>query len=90
MARKVRATELSSLAFTDHERTFTCSVAPRRASEPVLWWWFSVSGGSNHRYAPFVATADDTAESVQGRIVAYYDDHIARRAAPAISRYRRA
>lgn len=90
MARSRARSALRDLAFTSGERTFTCTVAPRRAADPVLWWWFSVAGGTNHRYAPFVALPEDTAASVQERIVAYYDDHLARRAAPPVSRYRRA
>ena len=89
MAERISGSALRSLAFTDHDRTFTCTVAPRRASESVLWWWFLVSDGTS-RYAPFIAASDDTAQSVQARVVAYYDDHLARRAAPAIPRWRRA
>lgn len=82
-------TPIRSLAFQDAGRTFTCTVAPRRASESLLWWWFSVAGGTAHRYAPFVADRDDTEESVRTRIVAYYDDHLARRAAPNVPRFGR-
>jgi hypothetical protein len=82
-------TPTRTLAFQDAGRTFTCTVAPRRASEPLLWWWFSVSDGSAHRYAPFVADQHETDDSVRARIVAYYDDHIARRAAPTGPRFGR-
>lgn len=78
-----------TLAFQDAGRTFTCTVAPRRASEPLLWWWFSVSEGSAHRYAPFVADQDDTDDSVRDRIVAYYDLHLARRAETSLPRFGR-
>lgn len=82
-------TSIRSLAFQDAGRTFTCTVAPRRASEPVLWWWFSVAEGGAHRYAPFQADGADTDESVRTRIVAYYNDHLARRAAPNVPRFGR-
>jgi len=36
-----------------------------------------------HRYAPFRAEATDTRGSVQARVVAYYDDLVARRSLPS-------
>ena len=80
----------TSVDFIDGGRTFSCSVAPRRASESALWWWFRVSSDAGNRYAPFLAESDDTPTSVQARIVAYYDDLLARRAAPSVPRWQRA
>ena len=79
----------TSVEFIDADRTFSCSVAPRSASESALWWWFRVSTDAS-RYAPFLAASDDTPMSVQTRVVAYYDDLLARRAAPAVPRWQRA
>ena len=89
MARKIERKDLHELEFTDADRRFTCSVGPRLRSESTLWWWFSVSDGGTNRYAPFIAATEDTADSVQSRIIAYDDDHLARRAAPAVPRWRR-
>jgi hypothetical protein len=69
----------TSVDFINDGRTFSCSVAPRRASESALWWWFRVSSDAGNRYAPFLAESDDTPTSVQARIVAYYDDLLAPR-----------
>ena len=71
--------------FEDSGRTFTCVIEGRRGARSEAWWWFRVTGDS-HRYAPFHAAADDTKQSVQSRIVAYYSDHLTRRAAPAAAR----
>jgi hypothetical protein len=79
----------TSVDFINDGRTFSCSVAPRSASETALWWWFRVSSDGS-RYAPFLASSDDTPASIQSRIVAYYDDLLARRAAPSVPRWQRA
>ena len=42
-----------------------------------------------HRYAPFRAAASDTRGSVQARVVAYYDDLVARRDLPTNHSWRR-
>jgi hypothetical protein len=84
------AGQTTSVEFVDAGRTFICSVAQRRASESALWWWFRVSSDAGNRYAPFLAESDDTPASVQARIVAYYDDLLARRAAPSVPRWQRA
>jgi hypothetical protein len=76
---------LSEFQFVDDGRTFTCKVEKPRAPRTESWWWFGVSG-DGHRYAPFQADAKDTQKSVQARIVAYYNEHLARRAAPAMQR----
>jgi hypothetical protein len=41
-----------------------------------------------HRYAPFRAAATDTQRSVEMRVVAYYDDLLARRNQPASHSWR--
>jgi hypothetical protein len=80
----------TTVDFVDAGRTFSCSVAPRRASESALWWWFRVSSDAGNRYAPFMAGSDDTPASVQARIVTYYDELLAARAAPSVPRWQRA
>lgn len=58
--------------FVDAGRKFFCSVeAPRHAGMPP-WWWFRLDTEGSTRYAPFEASAKDTKQSVQARIVAYY------------------
>ena len=79
----------TSVDFINDGRTFSCSVAPRRASESALWWWFRVSSEERSRYAPFRAEASDTPESVQPRIVRFYDELLERRAAPPRPYWRR-
>ena len=88
--RSAAAQTTTSVDFIDAGRTFSCSVAPRRASESALWWWFRVSSDAGNRYAPFMAGSDDTPTSVQARIVTYYDELLAARAAPSVPRWQRA
>ena len=76
-------------SFVDADRTFTCAVEPLRRAGTDAWWWFHVSTEQHQRHAPFRAEPDDTLESVQKRIVTYYDELLARRAAPAPSRWNR-
>ena len=64
-------------------RTYTCSVRSSRLRAADAWWWFEVSG-DRQRYAPFRAAAGDTSPSVRERVVAYYEDFLARRAAPTL------
>ena len=72
--------------FVDEGRTFYCSVeAPRHAGMPP-WWWFRLDGGKSTRYAPFAASATDTKQSVQTRIVAYYAEVLAIEARPVHQR----
>lgn len=75
--------------FVDGDRTFSCLAESRSASATEKWWWFRVSSERHQRYAPFRASAGDTHRNVQSRIIAYYDDLLARRAMPATSYYRR-
>jgi hypothetical protein len=88
--RSTTSQTTTSVDFIDAGRTFSCSVAPRRASESALWWWFRVSSDAANRYAPFLAESGDTPASVQARIVAYYDELLVRRAAPSVPRWQRA
>ena len=74
---------LDAFEFEDAGRTFTCSREAPRAARPDGWWWFSVTPDARgQRYAPFRAAPEDTRATVQARIVAYYDELLARRAAP--------
>ncbi len=68
--------------FTDAGRTFTCRVEAARAPRVDAWWWFEVSTERHARHAPFRAAPGDTRDDVQARVVAYYDEMLARRAAP--------
>ncbi len=73
----------------DGDRTFTCSVEKAAAVGNEAWWWFTVSTDDRQRYAPFRATARDTQKAIRARIVAYYDELLVRRAAPATPYWRR-
>ena len=66
--------------------TFHCSVeAPLHAGMPP-WWWFRVDTGKTTRHAPFAASAKDTKESVQKRIIQYYAELLAIQARPVHQR----
>ena len=74
-----------ALTFVDAGRTFDCRVEhaeTRPGPSAEAWWWFRVSSDAAQRFAPFRAAPDDTPDGVRDRIVAYYDDRLARRAAP--------
>jgi hypothetical protein len=74
-------------SFVDAGRTFTCRVESSRPDAGDAWWWFDVSTARHERHAPFRAEASDTAVGVQARVVSYYDELLARRAAPAQGRW---
>ncbi|HEY0777446.1 MAG TPA: hypothetical protein VGD56_05710 [Gemmatirosa sp.] len=76
-------------AFTDGDRTFVCRVEASRTVRADAWWWFHVSTERHQRHAPFRAAASDTLDDVATRMVAYYDDLLARRAAPPVTRWQR-
>ena len=76
-------------AFVDADRTFTCRVEAARHAPAEDWWWFVVSTERHQRHAPFRAAATDTPGDVQARVVAYHDDLLVRRAAPAQPRWGR-
>lgn len=69
--------------FEDAGRKFVCKVeTPRHAGMPP-WWFFSVATeAGTTRYAPFEATASDTRQSVQARIVKHYEEVLAIKARP--------
>jgi hypothetical protein len=70
----------------DAGRTFSCTVeAPLHLGMPP-WWWFRVDTGESARYAPFEALSTDTKQSVQQRIVAYYEQVLAIKARPVHQR----
>lgn len=77
---------IGAFDFEDGGRTYKCRVEKARATMTSAWWWFGVSG-DNQRYAPFLADAADTEDSIRTRIVAYYDNLLARRAMPAVPRH---
>jgi hypothetical protein len=79
---------LQGFTFVDGGRTFTCSVEVR-APRPEAWWWFGVSTEAHNRYAPFLAQKDDSQESVQQRIVAYYEDMLFKRSQPSVRQFGR-
>jgi hypothetical protein len=78
-----------SFSFEDAGRTFNARVEPLRPSGTDAWWWFDVSTEQHQRHAPFRAEPGDSLETVQARIVKYYDELLARRAEPAPSRWNR-
>ena len=79
----------SEFAFMDGNRTFTCRVETSRREPAEAWWWFQVSTENHQRHAPFRAEVTDTRRDVQRRVVAYYDNLLARRAEPAEPRWGR-
>jgi hypothetical protein len=70
-----------TLEFVEGGRTYCCQVEPLSRSRAEAWWWFSVKDDGS-RYAPFRAEDDDTDDSVRARVVAYYEERLARRAMP--------
>lgn len=66
-------------------RVYACRLEPASGARKAAWWWFTVSGDT-HRYAPFRAEKDDTPASVRDRVVAYYTNHLTRRAEPQSAR----
>ena len=76
--------------FDDNGRTFVCTAEPRQRSQDDQWWWFHVSNERHQqRYAPFRKERGDTRANVQARILAYFDDLVARRLRPPTSTYSR-
>ena len=79
----------SEFACVDGGRTFSCRVEASSRAPAEAWWWFQVSTERHQRFAPFRAAVTDTHRNVQVRVVAYYDNLLARRAEPARSRWER-
>jgi len=72
--------------FVDGGRTFYCTVeTPGHAGMPP-WWFFRIDSEPTTRYAPFAASAKDTKQSVQTRIIAYYAELQAIKARPVHQR----
>ena len=78
-----------AFSFTDAGRTFTCRVERSRPHSNDAGWWFDVSTERHERHAPFRADATDTPAAVRDRVVAYYDELLARRAAPVQPRWQK-
>ena len=77
---------IKEFEFVDAGRKFFCSVeVPKQAGMPP-WWWFRLETGESTRYAPFEAKASDTKQSVQERIVAYYEQLLVIEARPVHQR----
>lgn len=73
---------IAGFDFTDSGRSYSCKIEDRGTElGRTTWWWFGVSGDRS-RYAPFVASTEDTEMSVRQRIVAYYDNLAERRGIP--------
>lgn len=76
--------------FVDGGQTFFCSVEAPRHEGMAPWWWFHLSGRARStRYAPFEASPKDTRQSVQKRILAYYEELLAIEARPVRPAYQR-
>ena len=67
-----------AFVFVDGGRTYACRVEAPGRGRADAWWRFQVCG-DQARYAPFRAAADDTTDSVRPRVLAYYEDRLARR-----------
>jgi hypothetical protein len=76
---------MERLEFMEGERTFTCRAEVSTATPGTLWWWVSVTGESS-RYAAFRAETGDTARSLRPRVLAYYEELLAVRARPPVTR----
>jgi len=76
--------------FVDGGQTFFCSVEAPRHAGMAPWWWFHLNTSErNTRYAPFEASAKDTKQSVQKRIISYYAELLAIQARPVRPAYQR-
>jgi hypothetical protein len=71
--------------FQNEGRTFTCQPESSPGTPGVFWWWVTVSGDAQ-RYGAFRTSPDDTQTVVKRRVVAYYDEVLATRARPRITR----
>jgi hypothetical protein len=78
--------KLTEFEFVDEGRTFFCEVEVPRQEGMAPWWWFRLESAGTTRYAPFEASASDTKQSVQKRVVAYYAALLAIEARPAYQR----
>jgi len=78
--------KVKEFEFVDSGRTFFCSVEKPSQAGMAPWWWFRLDTGESTRYAPFEASPNDTKESVQARIIAYYAQLLAIQARPVHQR----
>jgi hypothetical protein len=76
---------MKRMEFTDGDRTFKCSAETSPGTPGMFWWWMSVTGESA-RYAAFRTEVGDTAPTLRPRILAYYEQLLAIRARPALTR----
>jgi hypothetical protein len=76
---------MDAIEFESKGRTFSCRAESSPATPGVVWWWIAVSDDAN-RYAGFRIASEDTAASVKLRVVAYYDEILAIRQRPRITR----
>jgi hypothetical protein len=68
--------------FEDQGHRFSCATETPRHQGMQTWWWFTLDDDKTTRYAPFERSSDDTQQSVQARIVAFYAELLAIRARP--------
>jgi hypothetical protein len=78
--------KVKEFEFVDSGRKFFCSVEKPSQAGMAPWWWFRLDTGESTRYAPFEASTNDTKESVQARIIAYYAQLLAIQARPVHQR----
>ena len=76
---------IEAFEFEDQGHRFSCATEAMRLGLQT-WWWFTLDDEKTTRYAPFEVSADDTQQSVQERIIAYYAELLAIRARPARDR----
>jgi hypothetical protein len=77
---------IKELEFVEAGRKFFCSVEVPRHAGMLPWWWFHLDTAASTRHAPFEASVNDTKESVQERIIAYYEKLLAIEARPVHQR----
>ena len=77
---------IGAFDFEHGGRTYRCSPEQGTVAPAGRWWWFTVTH-DRQRYAPFEAASNDTRQSVQDRIVAYYERLLWVRAQPPVPRH---
>lgn len=73
---------IEAFEFEDQGHTFSCATETPQHAGFQTWWWFTLDGDTTTRYAPFEQSLDDTRQSVQQRVIAFYADLLAIRARP--------
>ena len=79
MAKRKQCTEVE---FSAGDRTYRCAVQGKEGVGVGPWWWFEVTGDQS-RYAPFRFEPTDSANTVQTRVVEYYEKLLESRANPS-------